>query len=178
MNRPTVTHLALTLALLTVVASACGSSDGAVVTSGGAALSTVTIEDFVIDYPCGYSFQVGSEDQTLMLKVVAIGVSEGSAGAIASGPADLPSENWQATLKVGENLAANWCDDVMEPDEPVRRVDATFPVRGHLDVVEAGDGARSATITATDLVVDPLDGPPILLGDIQITNSHFGVIAG
>jgi len=128
-----------------------------------------------VDHPCGRGFQVGSVDQQ-----VALVFRPSSDEPPVAGAHVLPGGSWTGTVRLGQDLFANWCDDVLEPGEPTPEVLEEWPVvEGSIDVVLPPDGAWGpATLTASGLVAERPDGERIAIGDITIENSNHGFVAG
>ncbi|MDZ7674582.1 MAG: DUF6174 domain-containing protein [Acidimicrobiales bacterium] len=132
----------------------------------------VTAADLTDDHACGYGFQAGRPDQTAGLFL-----SRGEPAT--SGTVTLPADEWTVEVRIGEDLFANWCDDVMEPDEPEPSTAETWTVvAGTLDVTVPDQIQAEATVTATGLVAERPDGSRVELGDITITNEFYGTIPG
>lgn len=128
-----------------------------------------------VDHPCGRGFQVGSLDQQVALVFRPAGDELPTAGAHV-----LPGGSWTGTVRLGQDLFANWCDDVLEPGEPTPEVLEEWPVvEGSIEVVLPPDGAWGpATLTAAGLVAERPDGERVVIGDITIENSNHGLIPG
>ena len=123
---------------------------------------------------CGYGFQIGRPDQRVAM------FARHPEGPAASGTVTLPAEAWTLTVRFGEDLFANWCDDVMEAGEPEPEVTEEWQVvEGTLEVTVPADRAQGrATLVATGLVAERPDGERVPLGDITIANDFYGTIAG
>ena len=154
---------------LLLVACGWGSDPGTV--GDIAPLDTLTET-----YGCGHGFWVGNPAQTTALRFQYMG-EDGRAS-----DADLPSPTWTVEMIDGQNLYANWCDDVIEPGEPeplvVRRLTV---VAGSLTVIgdppALFDGGE-LTLRAEGLTVEIPDGEAVELGDITIDNPTYGLFAG
>jgi hypothetical protein len=119
-------------------------------------------------YPCGYGFWTATPTQGVSVQ---LGFNE----APTTGRFDVADLDI-AEVRLGKNLMANWCDDVMEEGEPIPEVTETWVITaGTLDVTI--DGA-TATATITGLVATTPDGTEIPLGDGAITNDNWGMFAG
>ncbi len=128
------------------------------------------------EWGCGHGFWVGDAGQTVSLRISFLG--EGSPPR----QVELPHPDWEVNLIEGTDLFANWCDDVVEPDEPTPIRHWTLPVvGGHLELLGeppedfSGD---SLGVRATDLMVELPDGDVVPLGSIEITNPLWGFFAG
>lgn len=130
------------------------------------------------DHPCGLGFQTASADQRYALLLWPADASTPPPG----GSVELPSPDWNAELQVGEDLMANWCDDVLEPGEPTPHVTATWPVTaGTLTFApppSPGCGGDAVTARITGLEITAPDGETIALPDRFITNDAYGCVAG
>ena len=158
------------VSLVSLVALAsCGGSSGDI--------GEITpLDELTETYGCGHGFWVGNPEQTTALRFQYLG-DDGQAP-----DANLPSDEWQVQLIDGQDLYANWCDDVIEPNEPEPLVVRTLEViRGSLDVIgepPAPFEGGSLTLEATGLALETPDGEIIELGDIEIENPSYGFLAG
>lgn len=154
-------------AVLVLVLAACGDD-----TADVPPLSGLTET-----YGCGYGFWIGDPDQTTALRFGYLGEDRDP------GDTDLPDDAWEVVLLEGQDLYANWCDDVVEPGEPEPRVDRRLEVvRGSLEIVgeppaEPFSGGPLALV-ASDLAVELPSGEIVELGDVTIENPSFGFLAG
>lgn len=171
------------LILLVAGLVGCGSgTTGISATAGTETAPDPTIpplDSLTTEWSCGRGFWVSNVQQTAALHIAYRG----------EGPPDreirLPHPDWKAEVVRGTNLHANWCDDVMEPGEPVAEEHSRLPVAaGELALVgdipqdTGGGGGQTATVEASDLEVELADGTREQLGSITITNSHWGLIPG
>jgi hypothetical protein len=131
-----------------------------------------------VDYPCGFGFAYGSIDQTLGLYLYASGFGAPD----VSKPIELPAESWTAELRVGRDLFANHCDDVIDTSEPEPVVDEIWVVTAGTLVVEGvGSGGCGSTMAAgilTGAVIESPDGATLELGDVELRNDGYGCVAG
>lgn len=151
-----------------------GGSDVVLIDSPTLLLDPAAPPPLTDDHPCGYGFTSSTPDQTVAL-IISPTTHDGPP---AGGEVDLAGDDWAASLRVGLDLMAEWCDDAIEPDAPVPLVLAEWPVRTGLLVFDPGTGECGSTVTATlrGLVVDaPL---PIELPDTTVTNTAYGCFAG
>lgn len=125
---------------------------------------------------CGWGFWAGTADQTVALRFSYNGESEPDTEI------ELPDPEWSATLIEGTDLYANWCDDVIEENEPTPVEHWSLPITGGTLTI---DGAIPApfeggqlSVHATDLVVELPDGTTAPLGSTTITNQSWGFFAG
>jgi hypothetical protein len=132
------------------------------------------------DYGCGYGFWLGSPDGRAALRFAA-DHEEAVSGGLPQ-EASLPHEAWDATVLIGEDLYANWCDDVLEAGEPepvvaeewlITAGTLTFDVRP-----ETADCPVEARATATSIEATRPDGTTVELGRRQLTNETWGCFAG
>lgn len=159
----------LALVLLVV---ACGS----VRPASYAAEDLPDLATLTEEWGCGHGFRVSDPSQTVTVRLSYRG--EGPPPPQAS----LPHPDWEAALIEGTDLYANWCDDVIEPDEPTPVEHWHLEiVGGRLEVVgevpEDFTGG-SLQLSATDLMVQLPDGEVVPLGSIDITNPMWGFFAG
>jgi hypothetical protein len=156
------------LAILALLIAACGTTSGV----GDIA----DLESLTESYGCGTGFWVGNPEQTTALRIGYMG--DGPPPATVS----LPDPAWDAELVDGQDLYANWCDDVVEPGEPEPRQARVLPVvAGTLEIIgeppQQFEGGVLG-VRATGLVIDVGDGETHLLGDIEIVNPSWGFFAG
>jgi hypothetical protein len=131
------------------------------------------IDRFLTDeYGCGYGFAVATPDQTASLVVGFAGFGEG----IPSGTYDLVDAEYGA-IRFGTDLMANWCDDVVEPDEPEPVIDEEWElVGGTVEITLTSD--HTATGVLRDVVARTPDGREIRLGGATVANDTWGFFAG
>lgn len=133
---------------------------------------------FVTALPCGHGFAATSADQSLILDIRWTNVLS-LADAPISIDAEVPDRDWMGEIRVGSDLAANWCDDVIEEGEPTPRTDERWDVTaGRLVAASdpADPGVVSGTITGLEVTTD--DGTVLSLGNIELENLAWGVYAG
>lgn len=183
------------LATVAVLASSCSSIEstavdagaGGVTTSSNAepeapARPTVTEATFTDDWPCGYGFWASDSAQTVSLRIEFTDYEAARAGDLPS-PAPIDGDGWTASVLVGADLMANWCDDVMEEGEPEPRVDETWDVVGGSIEVEGPptDGGCGQPIRAvvSDLVIQPPSGDELrFTAPLELENEAWGCFAG
>ncbi len=122
------------------------------------------------DHACGYGFSAASPDQS-----VAFQVYFDPSGDPYSGTYDL-ADATVAAVNFGADLMANWCDDVLEPDEPEPRVDERWTITGGTVTITI-EGQR-ATGEFRDIMALTPDDVEYPLGNATIVNEGWGVIAG
>jgi hypothetical protein len=187
----------LVLALTALVATACGSDATVIDTASGsenpsttvssvepatASLpggpAAVSVSDLTVDHPCGHGFAKGSADQTISLVIFHTGEWT-EIGPSLDEPVELgPTAEWSARISIGADLFANWCDDVIEEDEPTPRIDQEFTITQGTLVGEVDGSFAQAKLT--DVVAIPVDGSgePVELPEIRLVNDGWGFFAG
>ena len=162
-------HSLITILLLGLL-TACGGSPSTDIGEVG------DIDELTETWGCGHGFWVGNPEQTTALRFHYLGDDGRAVGA------ELPSDLWQVQLLDGQDLYANWCDDVMEPGEPEPLVVRTLEVvRGSLDVVGEPPAPFEGGVLglrAEGLALETPDGEIVELGDIEIENPSYGFFAG
>ncbi|WP_183096372.1 hypothetical protein [Nocardioides stalactiti] len=173
--------LTVLLPAMLVVLTACGDDD-----DGGAkgvdqpAVAGPAFE-LTEDLGCGFGFaRADAAGETLLTLF-----HQSDASPIPRS-VDLPAAGWEAQLTVGTNLTANWCNDVIE--EPQAEVEETWEVvEGTLtfaDEVPPADWDEAQTTEQPveaelrGVVVESPDGERVELGDIPLSNSSWGFLAG
>lgn len=126
---------------------------------------------------CGEGFWISDRDQTVGLRIAYQGTDLDSDRMVS-----LPHPSWNATLVVGSDLFANWCDDVVEPDEPTPIEHWNLEiVGGSLEVIgtqPAPFQGGELKLEATDLKVELEDSTVTDLGSVTIVNPTWGFFAG
>lgn len=154
--------------VIALVGSACSSS-------------AETLPDLTEEFGCGYGFFVSNADQTVGLFIEYTDHALAPSGEALS-TSQLNDEVWNAELRFGSDLFANWCDDVLEPGEPTPQVEETWDVSGTVTITEspdqAGCGLGSAGATLTELTADGPEGEIMELEDVDVVNEHWGCVAG
>jgi hypothetical protein len=132
------------------------------------------------EYGCGYGFWLGSPDQEVAVQLAADNESV-AAGELPQ-QVTLPDDAWDATVLIGEDLYANWCDDVLEPGAPEPAVNERWPITaGTITLhgrVPADVCPHTARGTATGLVATRPDGATVELGERELVNDGWGCFAG
>jgi hypothetical protein len=132
------------------------------------------------EYGCGYGFWLGSPDQAVAVRFAADNesVTEGELPQQTT----LPDDAWDATVLIGEDLYANWCDDVLEPGEPEPAVNERWPITAGTITLLAPAPAdvcpHEARATATGLEATRPDGATVELGGRELVNDGWGCFAG
>ena len=161
-------RLNLALFALTISIAACGTT-----TSGVGDIAD--LDSLTESYGCGTGFWIGNPDETTALWFSYTGTAPPESTT-------LPDPTWSVRMVDGQNLFANWCDDVIEEGEPTPIEARSLPViAGSLEIVgDAPAQFESAPLSliASDLVLDIGNGETHPLGDVQIENPSFGFVAG
>jgi hypothetical protein len=156
----------------------------AVVLTAGCGGSGVEVGDVRLaemdSYGCGYGFWLGTPDQDV---AVVLAAADGEAVAREDVPraVTLPDPAWDGTVRVGRDLFANWCDDVLEPGEPESVVREEWPITGGRIVLHGAPSAEcptEATATLEGLEATRPDGSTVELGGREVTNTSWGCFAG
>lgn len=158
--------------------AACGSPAEPVVTPTLPDLAGLTVA-----WECGHGFWLGNADQTVAIRFQAhdaAGLVNGAVPALSTLPdAD---ENWSATLTLGRDLYANWCDDAIEEGEPEPVVEETWAIAaGSIEVVSLPrvNECGPAQAWGRDLVAAAADdGRRVEIGDLLLNNPSWGCFAG
>lgn len=148
----------------------------------------VATADLSVHHGCGFGFYVGNPEQTVALHLSWMPDPGPNAGMLArpeSEPTPLPGRDWTGELRLGTNLFANWCDDVLEPDEPRPDVTQGWPVvGGTLEMTSdpspnsGCSGGPPARARVTGLRVEAPDGSIVGLPDLEVENDAWGCMAG
>lgn len=173
------TPLLLATVAAALLLGACGSDS---ITGSSSGSSTTvpapveqTLDDLTVEYGCGYGYYLSNPDQTVGL-------------FISTNRPDVPEVSdlvtddiWSAEVQIGEDLFANWCDDVIEVDDPEPRVSDRWTLSaGSISIssLPAECSGGPATATLSDVVVLTSNGAQIELDDIDVTNNGWGCFAG
>lgn len=132
------------------------------------------------EYGCGYGFWLGSPDGHLAVRLA--GVLELAAAGELPRAVTLPDPAWEAVVLVGEDLYANWCDDVIVVGEPEPVVAEEWPITAGTIVLNeptpGPDCPSEARATVTGLRTIRTDGTTVELGSRELTNDSWGCFAG
>ncbi len=170
---------ATTAAMVALVACGSDSAEPGAGSGSGDGPQAAAVERLagadLESWGCGIGFAIGTPDQTVALVATDLTMAGAAGEAI-----ELPHADWQVEVSLGTDLFANWCDDVMEPDEPVPAVASTHKVlSGTLtygfDGPPGDCGPASGTLT--DLVI-AVDGGTVEIDRIDLANEAFGCFAG
>ncbi len=124
---------------------------------------------------CGLGFRLSSEDQH-----VALFFYPNSENASES-PVIFPDETWNASILIGNDLLANNCDDVIEPDEPEAYSVANWPLSAGTLTFTPPDDPTCVGASVVGTVEGAVVGTPtgeVSLGSLTIMNEAFGCFAG
>lgn len=159
-----------------LVLAACASPAATTATTGSSTDTVTDLATLTQEWGCGHGFYVGNPEQTSALRL------QFSGDELTEREIDLPSPDWSVVLVHGTNLFSNWCDDVIEANEPTPvEHESLGVVAGHLSILgEIPEPFSGGTLVveATGLEVELADGATAPLGDITITNPSWGFFAG
>lgn len=156
----------------------------ALLVSGCASTVTPEVEipdlEAMEEYGCGFGFWLGSADGQVAVRLAA--ANELAVDGDLPREVTLPDAVWEASVLIGEDLYANWCDDVIEAGEPEPVVAEQWPVTAGTitlhDPVPAADCPSEARATVTGLEATRADGTTLELGQRELTNDTWGCFAG
>jgi hypothetical protein len=144
----------------------------------------VATADLSVHHGCGFGFFVGNPEQTVALRLSWQSSTEPTLPG-GGGPITLPNPDWAGEVLLGADLYANWCDDVLEPDEPRAEVTDRWPVTaGTITFTSTPEpGQRigcgmSVGATVQGLEVEAPDGSIVGLPDLEVVNESWGCVAG
>ena len=126
-----------------------------------------------VDYGCGFGFWAGSEAQTAAM-FVSLDLDFGN--PVLSDSYDLADLS-SAEIRFGADLFANWCDDVIEQDEPTTQVNETWTINGGT-VTVTQNSDNSVTGVFVDVTAQTPNGETVELGLATVTNEAWGLVAG
>ena len=168
------------LSLLVAALGACGTDDGG---SGhgddiGSTESGLAAVELTENLGCGYGFSVVDKAEKALLSIH----RSANAGKITR-TVSLPDPGWDADVRVGTHLAANWCNDViMEPqaevDETWKIVEGSLEFVGEVPPVDGASADQPVRAELTGVLVEGPDGEQVELGDLSLTNDSWGFFAG
>ena len=140
----------------------------------------VSAAAFTTDYGCGFGFAKVSDTQDLSL--VVFWNDFAPEGPDVATPIELPNAAWSTEVTTGSDLFANWCDDVVEEDDPVPVIASSWSfIAGSLTVSPAapgGDCPTEVTGTLSGAVIESASGEQITLDTIELRNTGWGCFAG
>ncbi|HUG08511.1 MAG TPA: hypothetical protein VMP13_06415 [Acidimicrobiia bacterium] len=130
------------------------------------------------EHGCGIGFYLGNRDQTAGLFITFNDFEAAQSGDVPE--SSLEDDVWRAELQFGSDPFATWCDDVLEPGEPIPEIDETWTVTGTIEITElppAGDcGPAAARLMSLEAQGE--DGETLTLGDFEVANGFWGCFAG
>ena len=168
------------LSLLVAALGACGTDDDG--GDGGVdpspSVSGLPAVELTDDLGCGYGFAVVDKDETTLLSIY-----RGSDAGKVARTVSLPDSAWEAEVRVGTHLAANWCNDVImdpqaETDETWEIVQGTREFVGEVPPVDGASAVQPVRAELTGVVVEGPDGEQVELGDLALSNDSWGFFAG
>lgn len=141
--------------------------------------STPEIPELSEQYGCGYGFYASNVEQTVGLFVVFSDFDAAESGNIPE-TSQLNGDTWDAEIRFGTDLFANWCDDVLEPGEPTPEYGETWQVSGTIEVHELPPAGRGgpASATLTDVEARGPNNELIAFDNFEIQNEFWGTFAG
>jgi hypothetical protein len=182
MNRPRFLAAVLTPLLALGALAGCDASDD----TEAFGFDTAAL-DLVVDHGCGFGFATSSADQTAGLSLFWTKGFDPSTprpfGVDDTGSVALPSGGWDGEFWIGTDLFANWCDDVVEVDEPVPSIVERWTLVSGVLTFDEPDGLvefATAPVTATlsGVTIESAGGEQRELADINLTNPAWGFFAG
>lgn len=179
-TRPARYHRTVLLLLaLAATLAACSQDAGTDANGAPDAASELAgmLEGMEVDYGCGHGFYASNATQTQGLFLFAADPALSAEELELPGQVELPDPRWIAYVETGEDLFANWCDDVVGPDEPEPVVDQHLDLTGGTMTVTQ-DGPERFTAELTDVAVETADGTVVELGRTTTTNELWGRYAG
>jgi len=183
---------ALAVVVLSVIVGSCGGGDATGSTVEATTTSTVVsttvappegVETLTLTkaWGCGHGFWMSDQGETMGLLIDMGGVDQASLEA--GTPVELPNEQWRATVMLGEDLFANWCNDVIDETTPQPVITAEMEITGGtvvpvnippLDMECQGD---EATLEVRGLTAAGPDGD-VTIPDMTMVNTSWGCFAG
>ncbi|MGD2103158.1 MAG: hypothetical protein PVG83_13075 [Acidimicrobiia bacterium] len=135
--------------------------------------------ELTVSHGCGYGFALGDEEQRVGLVLTFLDFEAATAGEVGS-EFVLPDAVWDADLVFGYDLFSNWCDDVIEPDEPEVVIEKAFSVWGRLVIDQLPEAGTCGLASGTLLDASYMDDVDrrVELGDISLSNELWGCFAG
>jgi hypothetical protein len=179
--------LLTSLTALVAALAACGPEDHSAAQGDPPATGQVTTGPFdglllTEDLGCGFGFSVANEEADVLLSLHL----DPDATGRARRTYELPDRAWEAEVRVGTDLDANWCTDVIEEPQAVveetwRIVGGTLTFAGELPPfrwTEDWQVDNPVRAALTDVVVESADGDRAELGDVQLANTAWGLLPG
>lgn len=177
--------LSVLISVLGALLVACGDDEGGArgldPGSPNAGLATVELTEHL---SCGFGFAISDESQETLLSVHHAGGDAPPVGRTVT----LPDPAWGAEVRVGSDLAANWCTDVIvdpqaEVEETWTVVEGTLRFEGEVPPFGwsesvADDAPEVVRAELMGVVVEAPDGERVELGDLSLSNRSWGFLAG
>jgi hypothetical protein len=182
----TVRFLALPVVLcaLALAGAGCTGDDAVTTTTTSvvdttATTTTTTLPPLVGDYPFGYGFHLSAVDQTVALFVELADYRDFYEGPLPEVTV-LPDPMWEAEVRIGHDLFADWGGGVSTPTDPRSVVDEVWPVvAGTITILEMPStedcGPARALFENFEAVTG--DGTRVHLGDFNARNEWWGCFA-
>lgn len=169
--------------LLAATLGACGSEDDVPRrgTDAGTTAAGPESASLTRDLACGFGFAKVDDGGEVLLAIHHTGTSGRATRTI-----ELPALAWEAEVRVGRHLDANWCTDVIqEPqadvDETWEIVEGTLELQGPLPPLDWSDDLDFDTPVVAELtgvVLEGPDGEQVAFADQNLTNTAWGLLAG
>lgn len=130
------------------------------------------------DLGCGFGFARADDAGETLLTVY-----HQPGGGKVDATVTLPDPGWSAQVEVGTHLDANWCTDVIvdpqaEVDETWEVVGGTLVFEGAVPKFDGSENEQPVRARLTSAVVENEEGEQVELGDVPLSNSSFGFLAG
>jgi hypothetical protein len=151
-----------------------------VATTTATTTTTTTLPPLVDSYGLGWGFHLGAADETVGLFVELVTEQDFYDGRIPE-VSVLPNHMWEAEVRIGFNLFANWGNEAIMASDPVPVVDEVWPiVAGTITILEMRstdeDGITRARLEGVEAVIP--DGTRVRLGDFEVENGCWGCFVG
>jgi len=170
-------HPLLLAAVLAVALAACDAAPAAT-----SLPDAPDVSGLVVEWGCGRGLWLGNEAGTVALRLQpgedGRNLAVGSTYPVAATGEETA---WSGALLTGRDLYANWCDDVIEENEPEPVVDEEWRlVAGTVEPVALPPGVECGQAEAwvRELVVESADGVRVEIGDLLVGNDTWGCFAG
>lgn len=137
------------------------------------------LPELTVSFGCGHGFAAGDVEQRAGLVLTFLDFEAATSGDVGTEYV-LPDAAWDVDLVFGSDLFSNWCDDVIEPDEPEVVIDRSYSVRGNLVISELPEPGTCGPATGTLFdasYTNELD-ETVSLGDFDLRNDFWGCFAG
>lgn len=143
----------------------------------GDPLPTVDPATLTKSWPCGFGLHASNVDETVAILLDVEGIDTPVTPMVT-----LPNGAWTGQVLIGRHLFANWCTDVIEPN-PVQIIEERWKVVAgtitFADKAPALNGPISSVIAhVTGLAAERPDGSRVEIGDLDMSNTSWGALAG